>query len=1124
MKKGSALLIVLGMLAFMVVSAVGFSMYMRQSRAPSSYLRRNIASRYLVKAALANAIEDLEGNYNEDDGQNDRPLWGGRDTDSYDLQNHFFGIYDDPYPGCGPDNQYAGADPHRNGDYWLKRVFCPFGPIGEPSSKDDAMDEAEQNPTVPTLTLEALAYLPPAIVDDVRKVSRLTRTACWRPLPSDAGRFAYTAVNVSDCFDINRLQVAARDSAACRISLASLCTTDATDPLSFNDGDATALKTAAEKWLSSNPDAPYVSLADFAMLNAKTDYSPFTKFIGGTSGSLLSGGNAREANALFITDTWFPVTPAAAAASSQPNNPAANTSGSAAGGSVVFDLAGGHQPFRAGTFGSSSAAQNFLEVSNQKNPQDNAGDIFLKNLGVGMVCLYDYLDRDSQPMSLSLPTTEAVPMVIGLSAPGGLQPTIGQIGGDENGQWEIQGTVTKSDGTQEAGKAEVRRTARKKGITSFGSTAVVKLLTTYPFKRMATENRTKSFSVRGVMRVFLAKSGMRTRLVNNANNKIRLTDKAIWTQNGGSALEGVATFVSDTKQISAYSGDIRKWENAVDDSVNLTFSNLGVNMPLYWQVEETYGAITPAGGAFTPNDEADKPRASFKSLGNLASDNTALIPLDANGNLFGNATDWNGPWQINTKGEGGAKDMSGAAVLEEPFRVQVAVWVQVLADGEVVDMVPACVADDNTFLNAGLPDANDVGMKCGDGVPLLNFTAMTDIKYSAIDDLAKVVDFTDCASLYAVDPRFNFAPENWFAKDEKEVHKQTWHDFAEQEYWGGGGDRDIFMFVSDQEYLQDIGELQFLPNLQTMNGNASSILGGDYSPNFNGEPFSLRKDNSAAFACKDFFWSTYTAYDNGSGTDPIYALPYSGYPNGVRFHSGIGQFKANPYSEDDRILYAAIADTPADYYIASTNVLDSNVNRITDRNAEHHITVNKMMDKYSISSSGDQTLTDDNISDIGDRICEVFQNAARSGNANWEATWNSGLMAQNQWQENGDDAKCDENEKFLGIELGRVLHGVDRKFLASYWRECFANRQQLFLIFVRAEPTAVGGGASGSLTSAQLGARAVALVWRDPAKPTYQVANRKARADYYSNRDDFRRMKRETPTHQTRILFYHQFD
>ena len=47
-RRGSALLIVLGMLSFMIVSAVAFSVYMRMSRAPSSFLRRNIATSDLV--------------------------------------------------------------------------------------------------------------------------------------------------------------------------------------------------------------------------------------------------------------------------------------------------------------------------------------------------------------------------------------------------------------------------------------------------------------------------------------------------------------------------------------------------------------------------------------------------------------------------------------------------------------------------------------------------------------------------------------------------------------------------------------------------------------------------------------------------------------------------------------------------------------------------------------------------------------------------------------------------------------------------------------------------------------------------------------------------------------------
>ena len=55
-RSGSALLVVLGFLSFMVVSAVAFSIYMRASRAPSSYLRRNASVRQVVKAAVARAI------------------------------------------------------------------------------------------------------------------------------------------------------------------------------------------------------------------------------------------------------------------------------------------------------------------------------------------------------------------------------------------------------------------------------------------------------------------------------------------------------------------------------------------------------------------------------------------------------------------------------------------------------------------------------------------------------------------------------------------------------------------------------------------------------------------------------------------------------------------------------------------------------------------------------------------------------------------------------------------------------------------------------------------------------------------------------------------------------------
>ena len=64
-KKGSALLIVLGMVAFMVVSAVGFAVFMRHNRIPSSFLRRSTAARQLARAALSCAMNDIDAIVND---------------------------------------------------------------------------------------------------------------------------------------------------------------------------------------------------------------------------------------------------------------------------------------------------------------------------------------------------------------------------------------------------------------------------------------------------------------------------------------------------------------------------------------------------------------------------------------------------------------------------------------------------------------------------------------------------------------------------------------------------------------------------------------------------------------------------------------------------------------------------------------------------------------------------------------------------------------------------------------------------------------------------------------------------------------------------------------------------
>ena len=1097
--RGSALLIVLGMLSFMVVSAVGFSIYMRQSRLPSSYLRRNVASRYLVKAALANAIEDLEGGFAS------RYELGLDSSDKPDT-GYFYGIYDDPYPGCGPQSNEGMSEINdysftKNGDFWFKRVFCPLGFVPYPENDGEATDEPVE--TVPTMTLEALAYLPPAIADDVRRVSRLSRTAVWKALPYEAGRYAYTAVNVSDLFDVNRLMAAnPRNSGPDRITLATLTSNDPADPSAIDAGRATQLDTALgidnkgerSALTVAGNTVPFVSLADFAVYGAGSAYSPFSKFVGGT-GDLLQD-NPECANSLFVTDTWFPVT----------NAP----------GQVTYDLAGGHQPFKADAFGASPKARHFLEVLLQKNAQDEAGTIFEKNLGVGLACLYDYLDRDHRPISFCLPTTEAVPMVVGVSAPAGFATAVDKIGNPETGSWEVPGKVIV-DGEEKQVTAKATRTCQKMGITkltSKGSSLMVKILTAYPFKRMAQTKRNTgaNFTVRGVMRVFLGPAGMKCRL-QNASVIQPISDTKDGKPADGVA-DGIATFVSQESKISAFSSDISQSTAAIDDSVTLEFGNVTAALPAYWTVEEKLEDAPPG---FQANDPTKMPRTTpFLSLGKLAGDATALRPLDDDGKVRG---DWkaDGNWQLDTPGEAGVQDMiaSGMAPADTvKLRVQVALWIQVLENGKVVDMAPACFKDDQNFFS--LMEEGDVPATCGTGVPILNFQTPTDITYANIGTALNQpsVTFTDWATLYAVDPRYNFAPENWYASTDAQADKTKWYDAVKNNYLGKDGrDRDIFMFTSDQEYLQDIGELQFLPYLQEMNGNGV-FLSGDYGPNFHGNSFAARQNpaTKADFTHGSYFWSTYTAFDNGNGTDPIYALPYSG--RSVRFHSNFRGFKVNPYSDDFRVLSAALAGTPFDYYVASTND-DTSVNKILTT-----ITLDNMMSTYSFGESALAKITPEQMDLIMGAVQDRFAGVAATGSSDWETAWRA--LLNGGWQTKTTTQIGDDNKEFLGATLDDPLHNVDRKFLASFWRECFDNRQQLFLVFVRAEPTAVGGGSSGAMTSAQLGGKAVALVWRDPTVPT-NGGTRPARTSLNS-RDNFRDMKRDHASHRTRVLFYHQFD
>ena len=395
--------------------------------------------------------------------------------------------------------------------------------------------------------------------------------------------------------------------------------------------------------------------------------------------------------------------------------------------------------------------------------------------------------------------------------------------------------------------------------------------------------------------------------------------------------------------------------------------------------------------------------------------------------------------------------------------------------------------------------------------------------------MAQPVVYDGWKALYAVDPRYNFAPEDWFSSTASEVaSKSEWMQMlglngaASPILGQGGRDHDIFMFVSDQEYLQSIGELQFLPMLEDMDGDGN-FMEGSYSPDFHGEPFSNRTGpTTGRFANGGRFWKTYSAYPVGGVNNTNFKNPYNMQLNGktVTVLSGTGGFKLNPFSRDDRVIGAALIGTPFDYYVASTNSNQTQSGGHKN-NLANNISLSQLMSTYSFGNSSLAKVSSAELLDIAGEIKDALEDGANNGRTDWLSSWDS-LM----WQENTASKINDENKTFMAsdVTLSDPLHGVDRKYLYSFWRDCFDNRQQLFLIFVRAEPTSVGGG-SLSRASSQLGGRAVALVWRDSAKPEKNAANRPNRTElngistFLDKRGD-----NQFPPHRTRLLFYHQFD
>lgn len=992
-RKGSALLIVLGMLSFMVVSAVAFSMFMRESRLPSSFLRQKIVSSHLVKAALAKAMNEIDA-----------------------------AIGTHPYPGvsAASTGQSRGRGGERN--YWKNRVF--MGVSGE------GLEEWSSE-TVSPLTLEALAYLPPPLINTARYWTRRTPTAKWQPLGYDAGRYAYAAINVSDYLDINRMRAnVMRDSSSSnRISSAYL----------FENQQHTAPASGASpekfddfiKKTRQNDEfkTRLVSLADYNLAIASGSYgdigfkSPFCEYFSGSGGDGLIYGDVSLdtiKRQQFVTDSWYP---------GQTTN------------NVIY-LAE-DQPF-------DGVEESFERI--QRNTGGQCYKRFRQQLDtVAFAALYDYVDEDSVPISLAIPTIERTPMFTGLS-----------VMADDGFGITMQKKDVHTQRTQ--GNQTVSHTVRTWKMLSLGNGRLtVAAHGVYPFRRNSGRSGNTSYNVQVLVKGFLSSGDFDFTKTRYPNLNLRPKNKSEWKSESCMADSQKAWFTALGSGRATFS---QNRDTAEDCKVTIDVNDISIPADVDNELKELDVYCLEF-------DDGNEDNAVYYPDG-------VVKPL-----LYYN--------------NGGQITSIRGALPTGGLKLNFAIWFRIVdGDGKTVDLVPATLADDQMYNNfKSLYDEEDtdiIEVCCGSGEPILPLssspllTAVDLATFKANIDAetpgkADDVEFGEF-KIFCADPRFNFAPEDWYMTDS--LNWTTWLADARSACNGEKGKpRDIFQFVSDCGYLQSMGELQFLPVTARTQSQAfrpypprGSATGFDCdylrSPSkYNGQ-FASAVNN---IANREYVWRTHWAFGpNADWASDVTRSPYMWGILDTRDGAVV-----TPYSASDDLLMAGLANTPYDWYVSGLA-------------ADGEFTASDI-GKYCFNgySGSEAPFPWDDLCEVAAGMRESFLEGEGwdndlSGNRSTTDTWND------YWWEDG---------RFFGQE-NDTIDDVDRRYLYSFWKNCFGDRQQLFLVFVRAEPGVLGG--STGRTPAQLGARAVALVWREPVSSLGAASDGGVQA------------------HRMRILFYHQFE
>lgn len=991
-RTGSALLIVLGMLSFMVVSAIGFSVFMRQNRLPSSFVRRNTTAHQLLNAALARAMNELDS-----------------------------AIGDDPFPGIDSGESHAtrllkGSSSQYIDDTWKGRVF-----VGKTRSRyeSNVNTNSEQvliphDDTVSTLTMEGLAYLPPCLVNEARYFSRHTPTAAWHMLAFDAGRYAYTAINVSDYFDINNVPFAeARTySPSNRVSLAYLFGSDPKEADKFR-------RDIVESY------GPFVSLADFNLVmfnqignsKAQEKYgfaSPFGDYASGNGkydhyfGSIDTNCIARTT---FVTDSYFPEEEIS---------------------EDLLDLNEEDcQPFDS--FGKQNIQQVYSKAKGRLFYTTLKKECGIELSAPTLANLYDYLDEDSLPVSLAIPSVEQVPVIAGYevksSAP--IKVSVNREIIDSDFDLSVAGSKDQE------GHAKVKYT-----LNYDASNLQIDVTTLFPF----TQSQASGFSLVGAAHIFWGPVGgdsadnniceaMHMR-GNSASQKSEddLVVHGLFTEKGKEEEGGFDefnryTFKPDTKSIASGYAD-----NA-EDALRVTSISLN--------------AVNKTGSApfAIVNETWRYQKVSEMSPGSWVHVGSKIDAGNADiRGIFGSDH----------------KSVCGENAAYKPY---LAVRLMVKNNEGVVDLAPAC----------GWDDVHNFGSVSSVVSPLLDMnraafiipTSGAEIQYTAekfqgyvpnitFANTEKNSDLTfsiNASSRVCKDPKWNHNIFNWSS-----VNKSIKEDIIDT-FKGAGRDSDFFQGTSDSEWLQSIAELAMLPRTMDFS-KGSKLLTGSMEEG--------RSDENANFAKS----LPLTKKIAEARNENVYlCASYDGDEAAVEslFADGTGGFRINPYSDDANIFKAALAYTPYNWNAASPD------------------------NDWKFTEAIKHTFSDNSIPRISMKDLDEIA-----------ASIHEGFTSSDDWVEAYNDLGWGfSNEEDIFKDYG--FTSADKKYLYGFWKGCFANRQQLFIIFLRAEP-AIGSGAAGS----GQGGRAVAVVWRDP-KPPKSTSDNKKKNDGLNASD---------PPHKMRVLFY----